>query len=102
MDTLLFCGRSTFHGETLLTLSLWIIDPNGSKSWDDWSIEKEQAAQARNEAWLARILRPPHESFPRGPYPDGKCYRFEWGVIQSSYDPRSASSSLIISYAKTP
>ncbi|MEO8874378.1 MAG: hypothetical protein ABI461_02225 [Polyangiaceae bacterium] len=95
---LLFGARLYFNGEQLAFLNLWQIDPGKPKSWDDWSLDAEIAEQKRNEAWLASFLGPPHETFPRGEFPDGTTYKFAWGEISSSYDPRSAQTLLTVSY----
>jgi hypothetical protein len=98
MDGIQFGASLTFRGDTLAWINLWQVELDAAPGWAEASLEREQAAQRRNEAWLARTLGPPHESFPRAPYPPGTRYRFSWGTIESLYTPQSAEASLVIAY----
>jgi len=60
---------------------------DGSRSWADWSEDKERALQAEYAALLARELGPAPHTFP-------------WGSAEALYDPRSASSSIVVTYAR--
>ena len=100
LDGVLYSATLWLEGEDLRSVSLYPHEVGESTSWDDWSLEREQAVQSRNEAWLLRVLGPPHESYARTPYPDGKIYRYAWGTIDSSYSPQTPATSLVITYAR--
>ncbi len=56
-------------------------------SWDDWSEEKELARKAWHDDWLKRTST---ITAPR---------KYVWGRVASSYDERSADSSIEVTYA---
>jgi hypothetical protein len=56
-----------------------------SGSWDDWSEKKERARKKSHDRWLKTLLGSPP-------------YEYPWGAVTSSFNPRSASSSIVISY----
>lgn len=86
IDGAVFDVTLRFEGERLAMISMALSD--GEESPDDaWSEKSARAAKARHDAWLAKKLGPP-------PYAHG------WGSIESTYDPRSVSSGITISYAK--
>ena len=47
----LFGAELYFNGEVLAIVNLWQIDPNASKSWDDWSMDEEIAKSVRPLVW---------------------------------------------------
>ena len=99
MDGTFFGSHLIFRGEILWIVTLWRCDPNQKeKSWDDWTMEGEVAAQKWNDAWLARTLGPPHESHAQEPYLDRQVYRFAWGTIESAYVPQTGGTNLGVSY----
>lgn len=55
------------------------------KSWEDWSEDFAKKDKDLNDGFLAKhIGKPP--------------YKYNWGVIDSQYDPRSGSSVITIRY----
>jgi hypothetical protein len=81
-----------FEHERLDGCRLWICDPRYGTSWDDWSEEKQLALRDAHDSWLVEMLGPGSRfAWAGGSLPE---YRFEWGEVWSSYDPRSGSSSI--------
>jgi hypothetical protein len=79
-----------FLGQTLRSVSLAMLRGRwGSSSWDDWSEESEREKQRAHDAWLSAQLGSPP-------------YTYGWGEVESTYDPRSGSSSIVIQYAAPP
>jgi len=74
-----------FRDGVIATVSFYKDD--GSRSWADWSDDTERALQVEYEAWLTTELGPPPHAF-------------SWGTAESIYDPRSASSAIVVSYAR--
>ena len=57
-----------------------------AQDWSDWSEAREMQKKALHDQILANAYgRPP--------------YRFAWGEITSSYDPRGGSSDITVRYA---
>lgn len=54
-------------------------------SWDNWSEKEEIKIKDKHDSLLKEYLGEPP-------------YKFDWGEITSNYDPRSASSQIIIRY----
>ena len=79
--------RLFFYGEKLTTVELSFADANEERSWSDWSKEKELARKRRHDQVLSQTL----ETQP---------YLFSWGRVNSNFDERSGSSSIVISYEK--
>jgi len=69
----------------LKRLSLSIYDP-AAGGWASWSEAHELLLQKRHDDILLRALGVPP-------------YRYSWGEVLSTYDPRSASASIGISYS---
>jgi hypothetical protein len=67
-------------------LSLTINDKNDLLSWEGWSEEREMKRKAVHDSWLIQELG------------EDPPYNYEWGLIKSYYEPRSASSSIGITY----
>lgn len=54
-------------------------------SWENWSESREMQKKEFHDKWLEKnIGQPP--------------YSYTWGLMASSYDPRSGSSSINITY----
>ncbi len=75
-----------FHGELLWQVELSAGAPQFGSSWDDWSEAGELARKRLHEFLLEREL-----GRAGGPYP--------WGIINSVYDPKGGSGSIIVRYA---
>jgi hypothetical protein len=73
-----------FNGEHLDSLSLAHSAEPFGLSWGDWSKEKELARKNFHETWLNQIYAP--------------VGRYPWGKIESLYDDRGGSSSILIRY----
>jgi hypothetical protein len=67
----------------MITLSAW--ENQDGPRWEDWSKEE----QLRLKEFHSKTLRGLFGFFP---------YRFSWGKVESIYDEKSASSSIVISY----
>lgn len=78
----------------LLRISLSISPDGKPPSWNDWSEETEQKLRAEHDKWLFKMLGKPHRFGSHGEV----IYEYKWGEVFSGYDPRSASSELVISY----
>jgi hypothetical protein len=78
-----------FVGNALRRVDLSMVQPVEATSWDDYSEDRELARKAKHDAWLDAQL---------GPDP----WRLSWGDVQSDWDPRSGSSSIIIAYEHRP
>lgn len=84
-----FLATAYFRGEKLNMISLAENDPRfGGDSWDDWSEAKEQARKKSHDSLLSKVL--------------GRSRKFPWGEVSPSYDPRSAGSSITVSYGEGP
>jgi hypothetical protein len=76
-----------FHDERLVLVVLGVIAdvPPG----DEYDVDAALEAKARYDAWLqAKLGAPP--------------YAYPWGRVESSYDPRSVSSSIVVTYDARP
>ena len=78
-----------FYEAILQGVDLALTGAHWGTSWDDWSEESERARQRAHDAWLRQQLGPPPYTYP-------------WGAIESSYDPRSGSSSIVLRYRLPP
>ena len=79
-----------FRGAALQSVSLSMLRGRwSSSSWDDWSGEVERERRDAHDAWLREQV---------GPAP----YRYAWGAIESSFDPRLGSSAIMIQYTAPP
>lgn len=77
---------------------LSIDDDKYGSSWDDWTEAKELERKRAHDYFLAKVLQRKPDIKQKKPYPYHE-YDFVWGTIISSYDPRSASSSISIHYS---
>ncbi len=69
-------------------VNLSLTDSDRVPSWDDWSESRAKQKKEEHDEWLLRnIGKPP--------------YKFPWGEISSTYDPRSGSSKITIKYNNT-
>lgn len=74
-----------FSEENLIMTQLSIIMDGDTTDWNQWSMEREKVRKEQHDMWLMdEIGRPP--------------YRYPWGVITSTYDPRSGTSHITINY----
>ena len=86
MDNKKFFVALLFNPEGRLSIvSLSLSTDDIIPSWENWSEERELNNKSLNDKWLRKSIgKPP--------------YNYSWGTIDSSYDPRSASSSIVIAY----
>jgi hypothetical protein len=83
-----FVVRVVFDpGDHISAVSLSLTTDGKIPSWDNWSEEEEMRIKDKHDCLLKRYLGDPP-------------YKFDWGEITSNYDPRSASSQIIIRYYK--
>jgi hypothetical protein len=73
-----------FEGDRLATVALSLVASEAPG--DAWSERAALLVKRRHDAWLSRRIGSPP-------------YAYAWGRIESTYDPRSASSSIVVSYA---
>lgn len=75
-----------FENGMIARVSIYLSD--GRSGWSEDIAREEQQKKAAQDAWLKNILNliPP--------------YNFNWGKIESLFDPRSCSSSVVVSYVK--
>lgn len=59
-----------------------------ARSWREWSEAGELRVNDQNNELLAEHFGPPP-------------YTFTWGGIESGYDPKSGSSSIVVSYKES-
>ena len=64
---------------------LSIMKDGEISSYSNWSKEKEMETKRLHDNWLLKHLGSPP-------------YEYRWGEISSVYDPRSASSEILIRY----
>lgn len=77
-----------FTGGQLTSISLALSDKPGA-TWADWSEAKELLSKDQHDQILRNLLGPPP-------------YRFAWGEVSSTYDPRGGAASITISYPIPP
>jgi hypothetical protein len=80
----LFSVTLRFDGEKLSMVSMAMTDANEPDD-DAWSEKAAHAAKKRHDHWLAKALGSPP-------------YEYEWGRVESTYDPRSVSSGITVTY----
>ena len=74
-----------FYGKKLESIDLAIAAPELGASWDDWSEEKEMKRKEKHDVWLIAQT-------------GCASHVYDWGEIDSAYDPRSGGSSITIRY----
>jgi hypothetical protein len=80
-----FAAVCWFRGSLLTHVSLYLLADDSGASWDEWSEAAERQRQQAHDAWLrAQLGRPP--------------YRYSWGTVESSYDPRAGASEIVVRY----
>ncbi len=75
-----------FEGERLAMVSMALSDLDESPD-AAWSEKAARAAKRKHDEWLAAQCGSPP-------------YAYDWGSIESTYDPRSVSSGITVQYAK--
>jgi hypothetical protein len=84
-----------FHGEQLQTIDLSLSESDDETSWNAWSEASERAKKKRHDTLLRKVFgEPTHVSEV------GSQFDRAWGEVISTYDPRSASSSIVVSYRR--
>ena len=79
-----------FEAEHLDMVLLAIDEPQFGTSWAEWSLESEMARKAAHEAWLAETVAPGL----------GEGRKFNWGLLQSSYDVKGGGSEIVVRYKR--
>jgi hypothetical protein len=74
-----------FSSGRLSAVSLTLME-NNSTDWADWSETSELALKQTHDQILVGILGQPP-------------YRYPWGEVSSTYDPRSGSASISVRYS---
>lgn len=92
-----FHAMLCFHKSVLTALHLSVDGPEFPTSWEDWSEQAELTRKKRHDALLLEHFGKKPDTRRSRPYPYVE-YRCPWGSAISSYDPRSASSSIGIHY----
>ncbi|WDF52121.1 hypothetical protein PQ460_06830 [Paenibacillus sp. KACC 21273] len=86
-----------FQNSVFRMTMMSISDPKYGQSWDDWTEAKELQRKQEHDALLRQELERKPDVRRSKPYPYIE-YKVAYGSISSSYDPRSASSSISITY----
>jgi hypothetical protein len=68
-------------------------DDRESASWEDWSEQRERRRKTKHDAWLKKMLGAPTRKDEVGVH-----YDYAWGAVLSTFDPRSGSSEVVVSY----
>lgn len=76
-----------FYDNQLLEVHLALVDPS-LKGWSDWSEEREAQKKQQHDAILRQCLG-------NGPY------QFDWGSVESIFDPKGGGSEIMIRYSPT-
>ena len=66
--------------------------------WKDWTPEAEYERRDRHDEWLRAQLGRSWRKARVKRHPEGETRRFTWGEAYSGYDPRSAASTIVISW----
>jgi hypothetical protein len=82
-----FVGSLWFTGSRLLRVSIASVDESFGSSWSNWSQGREMERKTFHDSLLQSALGPGWSGRP-----------FPWGVVASLYDPKSGSSSIIVTY----
>lgn len=78
-----------FFNETGLIdfININLSNESTISSWESWNKDREMDKQIAHDKWLERNI--------------GKSpYKYNWGEIDSTYDPRSGSSFITVRYYK--
>ena len=80
-----FGASALFHDEVLDSITLSIDDPQYGESWDDYTVEREMARDARHKEWLSVNV--------------GDWARpFTWGRILCGFNSRDGFSKIVVQY----
>lgn len=79
-----FAARIFFKQGQLWMLSLYLVD---GSSWSNWSEEEEMRRKAKHDEFLNQELGNPP-------------YVFSWGKVESIFDRKGGSSSIVINYGE--
>lgn len=93
----LFSLALCFKNSVLDSVIMSIDDDQYGQSWEDWTEAKELQRKQEHDALLRQELEREPDVRRSKPYPYIE-YKVAYGSISSSYDPRSASSSISITY----
>lgn len=94
----LFSLALSFKSSVLDSVIMSIDGDQYGTSWDDWTEAKELSRKQAHDRLLYKELQRQPDVQRSRPYPYNE-YHMDYGTITSSYDPRSASSSISIHYA---
>lgn len=83
----------TFAKGRLVRVEVSLREDGESASWDEWSERRERRRKAKHDAWLAKTLGAPARKDEVGVH-----YDYAWGRVLSTFDPRSGSSGIVVSY----
>lgn len=86
-----------FHTPRLVCAYLSADRPDFPTSWEEWSEEAELVKKQMHDRFLMEMLGRQPDVRRSHPYPYVE-YRLSWGTVNSSYDPRSAASTIGIHY----
>lgn len=70
-----------FQGQNLQSIVMTMSAEKFGKSWEEWSVEKEEHRKKANETFAAE------QGFPVGQHP--------WGLVQSAYDSVGGGNSFL-------
>lgn len=76
----------TFNNKgKLFMVNLTLAEKSEIRSWENWSEDEELKLKEEHNNWLENQLgKPPYE--------------YNWGVVDSTYDPRSGTSMITVRY----
>ena len=85
LGELAFSVSLQFHGPTLMSLDLMVVDARFGTSWSDWTEAKEQDRRRYHDQWLEATcgLKPG---------------QYSWGGLESRLDPKGGFSSITVGY----
>ncbi|GEM_PF-829307 len=95
-----FSLSAGFREGHLFQAMLALSSPTYGSSWEDWTESKELRRKVDHDRFLAEYLGRDPDLKRSKPYPS-ITYVFPWGTVFSSYDPRSASSTIHISWERS-
>ena len=97
-----------FYGELLLSVSITAnLYPTAARDWSSYSLDVEAATKLFHERLLARslsapstTLRLPFDNLPpsQTTLAHPRFWRFHWGKISSSHDPKGGVTAITIMY----
>ena len=96
-----FSGDICFCSVAIYSMSLCSIRPEFGTSWNDASVEKEQARHCFHKQLLQRLFqRPPDERIEHGPNErdTDDAYSFPWGGVSALTDAKAYGCDIFIKY----